>query len=405
MHEIGHAFGFDAATPGFSTFVDSDANGLVYHADGQPVRLDRGGSELDPAQHTAAIMSETLEPRVRKSLTEIDLLPIARVWNQPLEMRADQSVETLEIELSAVGGGEPEFVSLPILNATANQTGLANGSFTQSDPSAEDFGWETVGDVQVGSGVATISEDVGMVSDLSQTFVVPSGINTISFTLTGISMDVGSVSDANSIHPPEAFEVALMNPNDATAWMGELLGLSGGDALLSLQADGSVHFADGVTVNGSSETGRVIDFNEPIDVLIRLPEDSSGEDATLMFDLIGFGEDNSQVQVSDLVLQAANGWQNPIDRFEVSGNGELSPVDGLAVINELARVTVHDPETNELAEITDEVGPPPFYDVNGDGLITPLDALGVINEISRRQSMEAEQVDDAIGALIEEFGG
>ena len=156
-------------------------------------------------------------------------------------------------------------------------------------------------------------------------------------------------------------------------------------------------------MDGLPSSGRSLDLSEPIDVLIRLPEGTSGADATLMFDLVGFGDDTSQVQISDLVLQAANGWQNPIDRFEVSGNGELSSLDGLAVINELARVSVHDPETNLLAEITDEVGPTPFYDVNGDGRITPLDALGVINEIARRQSMEAEQVAQAIDSLIEEL--
>lgn len=77
--------------------------------------------------------------------------------------------------------------------------------------------------------------------------------------------------------------------------------------------------------------------------------------------------------------QAADGWQNPVHRFDVDGNGFLSAQDVLLLINSLnccgARV---------LPLRTAEVpGPPFFLDPNGDGKLTPSDVLFLINEINQ----------------------
>ena len=393
LHEVGHALGFDATTPAFSNFVDADSEGLTYHIDTDLLRLDRSGSELDPNLHQDAVMAASLPPGIRKSLTDADIAPLREIWDS-----ATPSATLITSRSTA----EPEFIDLPVTDVVPEATGLTNEQFEQSDTSASDFGWRTIGGVTVDESVATISEDVGMISDLSQTFVIPSGVSTISFTLTGISMDVGSQSFGNDSHPPEIFEVAILDSITGTSLLPETTGLVGGDALFNLQADGTVYFADGVRVGGANRSGRTVDFSQPIDVIINLPVDTARETATLMFDLVGFGEDASQVEVSKILLEATNGWQNPIDRFDVDDKGSVSTLDALIVINELARVSVHDPITNKLAEITDEVGPPPFYDVTGDGFITPLDALHVINQLARQQQFNPESVDSALEGLLDE---
>jgi hypothetical protein len=72
-------------------------------------------------------------------------------------------------------------------------------------------------------------------------------------------------------------------------------------------------------------------------------------------------------------------WQNPINRFDVSGDGIVTPLDVLQTINKINRTG---PKT--LDAKVDPSGPP-YYDVTGDGAVTPLDILQVINELNRRQ--------------------
>ena len=298
------------------------------------------------------------------------------------ESFAPSSVAT-STATSNVIDAEAEFVPLDqhVTDAVAAgpATGLTNSDFTVTDPSSSEFAWTTVGDVAIADGTATISEDVGMVSDLSQTFVIPDGVNTITFTLGGVSLDVGGS------HPPEAFEVALLDANSTVSLLSEMEGMAGGDALLNVGADGEVYFADTVRVDGVAASGETVDLaTESIDVTVPIPAAMNGNAATLYFDLIGFGDDASSVNVSNIQLSTrGTGWQNPVDRYDVTDKDGITAADALAIINELHRVTVHDRITGELVEITDTVGPPPFYDVNGDGRVSAIDAIQVLNKLNR----------------------
>lgn len=162
-------------------------------------------------------------------------------------------------------------------------------------------------------------------------------------------------------------------------------GLAGGDAVLNVQAGGEVFFSESVGVQGIDQSGQVMDLSggSEVNVTVPIPETAQGEIATLYFDLVGFGDDASSAQVSNIVLNSERGWQNPVDRFDVSDDREVSANDALIIINELSRKNVFDPVTTRLVSITDSVGPPPYYDVNGDGNLTALDALQVINQLSR----------------------
>jgi hypothetical protein len=70
--------------------------------------------------------------------------------------------------------------------------------------------------------------------------------------------------------------------------------------------------------------------------------------------------------------------QNPALRTDVNGDGNVSPIDALLIINHLARSGL------PAIPVTPSDQAPPFYDVDGNQSISAVDALQVINELARR---------------------
>ncbi len=79
-------------------------------------------------------------------------------------------------------------------------------------------------------------------------------------------------------------------------------------------------------------------------------------------------------------VTGANGWFNTDNQADVDGNGVVSPLDALLVINELSLRVYSDPVTGVLSSETQPAGAG-FIDVTNDGVIAPLDALLVINSL------------------------
>ncbi len=75
-------------------------------------------------------------------------------------------------------------------------------------------------------------------------------------------------------------------------------------------------------------------------------------------------------------------WQNSHDACDVSGEGDVTALDVLLVIN---RLNAHGSGWLPIPPSGLEA-PPPFVDVDGDGSVMPVDALLVINHINRRSS-------------------
>ena len=379
LHEIGHAIGFDPAVPGFADVIQTEADGGLLMLPSGSAVLEAGYSEFDPTSHPDAVLAGSLAPRTAKTITTLDIEAI-RMARREFVTAAGFTQQVLSLNAADT----PGFVLMAqqLIDATNDglPLGLSNSSFTIVDSASNEFAWHTIGDVAVAEGVATISEDVGMISDLSQTFVIPNGVNTITFTLGGLNLDVGGGG-----HPVEAFEVSLLSASTTTSLLGEMTGLTGGDALLNIQAGGEVYFADTVQVAGISASGDSVDLSSgSINVTVPVPASASGTTATLYFDLIGFGSDASSATVSNIDIVTEQTWQNPVDRHDVNDAGGVTALDALLIINELSRVTVHDPQNdNMLFPITDSVGPPPYYDVTGDGRVSALDALHVINRMGR----------------------
>ena len=66
------------------------------------------------------------------------------------------------------------------------------------------------------------------------------------------------------------------------------------------------------------------------------------------------------------------------NRFDVNGDGEVTPLDALLIINRLSQISVPTPV------LTKQPGGL-MTDVTGDNQITPLDALQIINQIARKE--------------------
>jgi len=70
-------------------------------------------------------------------------------------------------------------------------------------------------------------------------------------------------------------------------------------------------------------------------------------------------------------------WHNTSDPADVNGDGVISPIDALQVINEL-----NEDGARPLPPPSQGSAPPPYVDVSGDGLVSPVDALIVINRLN-----------------------
>ncbi len=80
-------------------------------------------------------------------------------------------------------------------------------------------------------------------------------------------------------------------------------------------------------------------------------------------------------------MMAIDGWHNVLQPLSVLG-ADVSPLDVLAIINEINAPVYSNPVNRRLPENPPPDTRPPFYDVDCDGYVGPLDALNVINVLN-----------------------
>ncbi|GIW97042.1 MAG: hypothetical protein KatS3mg111_0375 [Pirellulaceae bacterium] len=92
--------------------------------------------------------------------------------------------------------------------------------------------------------------------------------------------------------------------------------------------------------------------------------------------------------------------QNPVHATDVNGDGFVTPLDALILINDLNRNP-----GGKLPDGAEGETPGIYPDVNGDGFLTPLDVLLIINELNRRtmSAGEGEPASDVAGTASEFF--
>ena len=174
------------------------------------------------------------------------------------------------------------------------QTTLSDGSFATglSD-------WTTSGTVTTdGSGNAILTNSTAADAQLAQTFNIDSSDQYLQFTVTD-----GMQANNGTTGPQDAFDVALDNASTGTSLVGTD-GLSDSDGLLNIQANGTETDGSMVskTVNADGSTTYLINLQGAF---------ASGAvtagAATLSFDLVGFGDSQSEVSIRDVQL-----LQNPV---------------------------------------------------------------------------------------------
>jgi hypothetical protein len=95
-------------------------------------------------------------------------------------------------------------------------------------------------------------------------------------------------------------------------------------------------------------------------------------------------------EVEDFAVNiVGNPYRNQSNNLDVNGDGSLSPIDALQVINFLSRNGSSVPLTYPANRPV-----PPYVDVNGDSFVSPIDVLLVINGINRQSQGEGEAAND-----------
>lgn len=101
---------------------------------------------------------------------------------------------------------------------------------------------------------------------------------------------------------------------------------------------------------------------------------------------------DGEVEDHAIVIQS-NPYQNSSNRLDVSGDGFVSPIDVLQVINYL-----NSGAPNALT--LPATGTPPYLDVNGDAFVTAIDVLLIVNYLNAQSAAgEGESGGQALGDL------
>ncbi len=91
---------------------------------------------------------------------------------------------------------------------------------------------------------------------------------------------------------------------------------------------------------------------------------------------------------TDLDLMGPSDLTNPIDAFDVNADTNVTSLDALAIVNELAARRYSAAISGVVRSVTSiDLSELKLFDVSADGRITSLDALRVINEMGRRSNL------------------
>ncbi|MEM8778140.1 MAG: Ig-like domain-containing protein [Cyanobacteria bacterium P01_G01_bin.49] len=276
LHEIAHLYGF---IQGYKPFD---------HLHHPTAIID--GSHLDNYAHPNDLLNSHLAPGIRKLPSDINIEILKAILeaegNPPLSPLTKGGRQGDLEHLEALLTSTPLLAAIP---QGSRQGERANGNFSISDPNHPNFGWTTRGATTILNGQALLTEGSPFLSNLTQTFVVPEGAKTLQFTL--VDAQLGSTQ----FFPSDAFEVALLDAHSLTSLIDTVDELSFTDAFLNLQNTGKTYLGDDVQLPHA--TG-----NSPRTFFIDISHLTPGTEATLFFDLLGFGDHDSQVLIDDVMI-------------------------------------------------------------------------------------------------------
>jgi large repetitive protein len=263
LHEMGHTLGF---INGYSQFNQNIKGRQFYTDSTHSYALSSDLSHLDNTLYPNDLLNTNLKPGIRK-------LPSTMDW---------AIINTIN---SGVGSGVSGVGMVNPAHLTASALiGITNGDFTTPTT------WNTLGATNIINGTATLTEQSQKLSELTQAFIIPTGAKTLQFTIKDNHLIPGDTTKAAN----DAFEVALLDTNTFNPLAGTSIGLNHTDSLLNIQANGTIHKSDKVTITALGNNSSI--------VTIDLTQVTPSTQATLYFNLLGFGARTTTVTIDDVKL-------------------------------------------------------------------------------------------------------
>ena len=306
LHELAHLYGFIDGYAGFDANVETENGTTKFIGDDFEAILD--GEHLDKEAHPHDLMNTHLAPGVRKLPSELNVEILQAILSEDAEIPLNPPYQGgLDASLGK-GGAEGGGIELPTASLTSDPLlAISNGDFEISDTTTDSFAWDTRGASGIENGQAVLTEDSPFLSNFSQTFTVPEEVKTLQFKLVETELgdgETGGLGDKENINPPDAFEVALLDANSNQSLVSDN-DLTPTDSLLNIQNDGTAYFSDKVRIGGAA-SGDIIDLDKSRTVTVDISHLAAGTEATLYFDLLGFGDVDSRVVIDDVRLSDQN---------------------------------------------------------------------------------------------------
>lgn len=325
LHELGHLAGFIDGYKGFDSHVQT-INGSQLFVTPNFSALLRGG-HLDPKVYPTDLLNPILSPSVRKlpSALDIQILTAVRSTDKDMGMWGDKKNPALTAPLT----------SSPL-------PGINNGKFDSSNSTDPNYSWSTRGATAILNGQAVLTEDDRLLSNFSQTFIIPEKAKSLQFTLVDTKLG------ASDLDPPDAFEVALLDANTRTSLVGTATSLTQTDAFLNFQHTGQTYFSPQVTLPGIATSASIVSLNSPRTVKVDLSGVAAGTVATLYFDLLGNGEQNGSAIV-DNVLILDDSLTAPLANNDTATTNQAMPIAIDVLTNDSDLDGTIDPTTFQLA--------------------------------------------------------
>ncbi len=315
LHELGHLNGIIRGNTAFDTHVQK-INGILTFIDaGITATLTPDGSHLDTTFHPYDLMNTSLKPGVRKLPSTLNLAMI-------------------DVINAGIGNRESGVAGIITAPLTAGAlVAINNGDFSTTAD------WNTTGATNIINGTATFTEQSQKLSELTQAFIIPTGAKTLQFTITDNHLIPGDTTKTAN----DAFEVALLDTNTFTPLAGTSIGLNHTDSLLNIQANGTIHKSDKVTITPLGNNSSIVSID--------LTQITPSTNATLYFNLLGFGARTSTVTIDDVKLFTDT---QPIP---VTKNDTLTTNQATPLTFDFAQVAANDTNVSQIQIINQPTAP------------------------------------------------
>jgi large repetitive protein len=270
LHELGHIQGIIKGNSAF----DANVKNNTFIGKGFTATLTADGSHLDNTLYPYDLLNTSLKPGIRKLPSQLDLAIINQLHSNSTGQSTTQQNPNAALTAGALFA-------------------IENGDFTST------AGWNLQGGTTISNGAATLTETSQKLAQLTQDLIIPTGAKRLQFTIKDNHLVLGDSSKTAN----DAFEVALLGTNYKPL-AGTSQGLNNTDSLLNIQANGTTYKSNKVTITSLSPTSQIVSID--------LTEITPETQATLYFNLLGFGARTSTVKIDDIKLfSAAQPIANP----------------------------------------------------------------------------------------------